>query len=110
MDVKKAAKEALGGKGKRLSPREIHIQRTQNKGYIARHMMADKKGNPPTDGQSHERMYGLANHTELLKHLSEHFGPEDEEAGETAPDDEMEETDEYPEAGPGPRPVLQKGA
>lgn len=106
MDVKKVAAEALSGKGKRYTPHEIHIQRTQNKGYMVKHRLGDKHGHPPTDGQRAELTYGLANHTELLKHLTDHFGPE-EDAGD---DDDMEETEQYPEAGPGPRPVLQKGA
>lgn len=97
MQAKIVAKEALGGKGKRYKPHEIHIQRTQNKGYLVKHHLADEDGRPPMDGQRAELTYGLANHDELTKHLAEHFGPEasdDEEAEEEQEDESPEEDDE----------------
>jgi hypothetical protein len=43
--------KALGGKGKKLHSHEMHIRHADNGGYIARHELRDKHGNPPTDGQ-----------------------------------------------------------
>jgi len=71
----------LGGKGKKLHAHEIHVRRTENKGYIARHMLRDKHGNYPMDGQRGEAEYALANHDELLSHMKDHMAdiPDEEE-------------------------------
>jgi hypothetical protein len=111
MDVKEIAKKALAGKGQRYKPHEIHIQRTQNKGYLVRHSLADKNGRAPTDGQRAELTYGLANHDELLNHLTAHFGDEPEESDndkEEGEEDDTEEEERYPEKA-GPRAILMRG-
>ena len=87
MDVKKVTSKALSGEGAKLKAAHILIERTQNKGYIARHSMRDVKGFPPSDGQSHERVYGLVNHDELQKHIAQHFGDE-------VDDDDLEESEQ----------------
>jgi hypothetical protein len=54
MDTMTHAPEAakiLGGKGKKLHAHEMHIRHADNGGYIARHELRDKNGNPPADGQ-----------------------------------------------------------
>jgi hypothetical protein len=72
-------KKILGGKGKKLHTREMNIRRTENKGYIARHVMGDKNGNPPMDGQRGEAEYSHANLAELLKHVQDHMGEPEQE-------------------------------
>jgi hypothetical protein len=67
-------KRILGGKGKPLHSHEVHIRRTDNKGFVARHDLRDKHGNPPTDGQRDSAEYSLANPQELLDHLQQHMG------------------------------------
>jgi hypothetical protein len=76
-----AAAKILGGKGKKLTAHEIHLRRTANKGYIVKHLMRDRDGNPPMDGQRGELEYALADHGTMLKHVGEHFNddPVDEE-------------------------------
>lgn len=77
--IPEAAKKALGGKGKTLRAHEIHVRRTAEKGkYIARHMLRDKDGNPPMDGQRGEAEYALNNPQELLDHMQQHMGQEPE--------------------------------
>jgi hypothetical protein len=68
-----AAAKILGGKGKKLKAHEIHLRRTANKGYIAKHIMRDRDGNPPMDGQRGELEYALADHDAMLKHVDEHY-------------------------------------
>lgn len=70
-----SARKALGGKGKQLRAHEIHVRRTAEKGkYIARHMLRDKDGNPPTDGQHGEAEYALNSPQELMAHMEQHMG------------------------------------
>jgi hypothetical protein len=65
--------------GKKLIAHEIHVRRTAEKGkYIARHMLRDKDGNPPTDGQHGEAEYALNNPQELMAHMQQHMGDEPE--------------------------------
>jgi hypothetical protein len=68
------AKQILGGKGKKLHTEALHLRRTKNAGYIAKHELADKNGNPPTDGQRSSEEYSLANKAEMLAHLDKHMG------------------------------------
>ena len=73
----------LGGKGKKLHAHEVHVRRTAEKGkYIAMHKLADKHGNPPTDGQRAEAEYPLSSPEEMLAHLQQHMGSEPAEAEE----------------------------
>ena len=72
----------LGGKGKKLHAREVHVRRTAEKGkYIAVHKLTDKHGNPPTDGQRGEAEYPLSSPEEMIAHLQQHMGsePQDDE-------------------------------
>jgi hypothetical protein len=80
-----AAKSILGGKGKQLHTHEIHLRRTRNKGYIARHELRDKAGNPPQDGQRGEAEYSLADKKAMLAHLEQHMGDEPQGDEEEAP-------------------------
>jgi hypothetical protein len=74
-----AARKTLGGKGKALHAHEINVRRTAEKGkYIARHLLRDKDGNTPTDGQHSEAEYALNNPQELLAHMQQHMGDEPE--------------------------------
>lgn len=76
------ASKILGGKGKKLRTHEIHLRRTKNNGYIARHELRDKNGNPPQDGQRGEAEYALPDKAAMLAHMAQHLGdeqPDDEE-------------------------------
>jgi hypothetical protein len=76
-------KKILGGSGKKLFAHEVHVRRTAEKGkYIARHMLRDRRGNPPQDGQHGEKEYALSNAQELMDHLSTHMGdiPDEDDA------------------------------
>lgn len=73
------AKKILGGKGKKLHTHEVHLRRTKNKGYIARHDLRDKQGNPPMDGQRGDAEYSLPDKAAMLAHMQEHMGDEEPE-------------------------------
>jgi hypothetical protein len=60
----------------------MHIRRTANGGYIARHDLRDKEGNPPNDGQRPDAEYGLSNPEELAAHVAEHMGAPSAGAGD----------------------------
>jgi hypothetical protein len=79
------ASKILGGKGKKLHTHEVHLRRTKNKGYIARHELRDKSGNPPQDGQRGEAEYALPDKAAMLAHIMQHMGDEQQQ-----PDDEEE--------------------
>ena len=89
LQVPATAKHILGGAGKKLHTHEIHLRRTKNKGYIAKHDLADKNGNPPTDGQRSSAEYSLANKAQMLAHMEQHMGDEqpdqDEEQQQSGP-------------------------
>lgn len=80
-----AAKKVLGGAGSKLHSHEVHLRRTDNKGYIAKHQLRDKHGNPPQDGQRSEAEYALPNKAAMLAHLEQTMGndpqQDDEEPG-----------------------------
>ena len=64
----------------------MHLRRTANRGFITEHDLADKRGNPPTDGQ-HAKMEMHHNSLdELLAAVKQHMGqdpnadPDDEQA------------------------------
>lgn len=65
------AKAVLGSKGAKLHPEEIHLRKTKN-GYIAKHVLRDKDGKPPTDGQRDTAEYNLADPKEIAAHMAEH--------------------------------------
>lgn len=69
-----AVRKILGGKGAKLHTHAMHLRRTANKGYIAKHEMRDSKGQPPKDGQDPEREYSLANKAQMLAHVEQHMG------------------------------------
>jgi hypothetical protein len=58
----------------------MSIDRTDNEGFIARHELRDKDGNPPTDGQRSSRVYHMNNADELREHVGKHFAPPEPEA------------------------------
>ena len=72
----------LGAKGKRLRTHTMNISRTDNKGYIATHELRDPDGNPPSDGQRSQKVYGIANHQDLAAHVLKHMGPPEPEEAE----------------------------
>ena len=72
-------KKLLGGAGKALHSHEIHLRRTDNKGFIAHHQLRDKHGNPPSDGQRSEAEYALPDKAAMLAHLEQHMGDMPEE-------------------------------
>ena len=77
-----AAKKILGSKGKKLHTHEVHLRRTKNKGYIARHELRDKQCNPPMDGQRGDAEYSLPDKAAMLAHMGDHMGdmePDDDE-------------------------------
>jgi hypothetical protein len=74
-----AAKKILGGQGKQLHTHEVHLRRTKNKGYIARHDLRDKNGNPAADGQRNEAEYALPDKAAMLAHIEQHMGEMPEE-------------------------------
>lgn len=80
-------KKILGGKGKKLSAHEIHLRRTAEKGkYIAKHVLRDKQGNSPVDGQRGEAEYSLGSPEEMLAHIQQHMGaPEPDQDDEESP-------------------------
>jgi hypothetical protein len=69
-----SAAKVLSSKGKKLHTHGMHLRRTAN-GYIAKHELADSKGQPPQDGQSGEAEYNVANPAELAAHVQQHMGP-----------------------------------
>jgi hypothetical protein len=69
-----AVDKILGGKGKKLHTHEVHLRRTKNKGYIARHELRDKDGNAPTDGQKSDAEYSLPDKYAMLAHMEQHMG------------------------------------
>lgn len=68
------AAKVLSSKGAKLHTHAMHIRRTKN-GYVAKHELRDSKGNPPTDGQSEEAEYNMANPAELAQHVQQSMGP-----------------------------------
>lgn len=83
------ARKVLGGAGAKLHSHEVHLRRTDNKGYIAHHQLRDKHGNPPSDGQRSEAEYALPDKAAMLAHLEQTMGAEpqgdDEEQPQGAP-------------------------
>ena len=73
-EIPQQAQKILGGKGKKLHTHEVHMRRTENKGYIARHDLRDKNGNPPMDGQKADKEYSLPDKAAMLAHMQEHMG------------------------------------
>jgi hypothetical protein len=74
----------------------MHIRRTKNKGYIAKHDLRDKNGNPPQDGQRGDAEYSLGNAKALLEHVQQHMGAPPQQG-----DDEQEQAPQ-PDAAPTP--------
>lgn len=80
-----AAKAVLGAKGSKLHPEEIHLRRTKN-GFVAKHILRDKDGRPPTDGQRDSAEYNLADPKEIAEHMAEHAATmQPQEPAEAAP-------------------------
>jgi hypothetical protein len=85
-------KQILGGKGKNLHTHEMHIRHSDNGGYIAKHDLADKDGNHPTDGQKSSKEYTHSNIKELLAHVQQHMS-------QAAPEPEQDEQEPTPQPG-----------
>jgi len=86
LDMPESAKKVLGGKGKKMHTHEMHLKRLEGGKILARHTLADKHGNPPTDGQRSEREYALNDPKELAAHVAEHMGamPDEDEENDAA--------------------------
>jgi hypothetical protein len=69
-----SAAKVLSSKGKKLHTHSMNIRRTEN-GYVAKHELRDSKGQPPSDGQSGDAEYNVANPAELAQHVQQHMGP-----------------------------------
>ena len=87
-----AAARVLGHMGKKLKTHEIHVRRSEN-GYIAKHLMRDKDGNSPTDGQRGEKEFNIDNVAQLASHMAEHM-----------PDKQEPDEDDQAQAAPQPGP------
>jgi hypothetical protein len=71
-----AAKGALASKGQKLHTAAMLIKRTASPGkYIIEHHMADKRGNPPQDGQKPVVEHVCSSPAELQKHVAVHMDP-----------------------------------
>jgi hypothetical protein len=80
------AKSALGSKGAKLHPHEMHLRHTDNKGFISKTDLRDKQGKAPTDGQRDHTEHSHANMKELLAHVEQTMSqqPDDDEQQEAA--------------------------
>ena len=85
-ELTESAKKILASKGAKLRTHEVHVRRTKNKGYIARHDLRDAHGNPPSDGQRSEAEYALPDKEAMLAHMAEHMDtePDPNDPGEAA--------------------------
>lgn len=97
-DIPRAARKALSGKGAKLHAHEAHVRRTKNGGYVIRHDLRDKNGNPPTDGQRDSAEYHAASEAEMLANMQQHMGAGTGPGGGAQPGDD-EEDEEQPAAG-----------
>lgn len=96
-----ALSKILGGAGKKLHTHEIHVRRTKNKGYIAKHDLRDKDGNPPKDGQRGEAEYALANKDAMLQHIAQHMGDDAQpQQGEDEQEPQAQPQAAQPQASP----------
>lgn len=75
-----AASAILGSKGEKLHTHEMHIRRTDNKGFVAKHDLRNEHGQHPQDGQKSDAEYALANKKALLAHIDQAI-PDEEEPG-----------------------------
>jgi hypothetical protein len=58
----------------------MHIRRTDNKGFVAKHDLRNEHGQHPQDGQKSDAEYALANKKALLAHIDQAI-PDEEEDG-----------------------------
>ena len=93
-----AVRKILGGASKPLHTHELHLRRTKNKGYIAKHDLRDKDGNPPSDGQRSEAEYALGSKAAMLKHIEQHMGDQPQQ------DDDQQDQSAAPQPGAGAPP------
>jgi hypothetical protein len=77
-----SAAKVLSNKGTKLHADEIHLRRSKN-GFIAKHILRDKDGKPPSDGQKDTAEYNLADHQQIAQHVAQHLPPPDMEGGES---------------------------
>jgi hypothetical protein len=90
-----SAAKVLSSKGEKLHTHEMHIRRSDNKGFIAKHDLANKHGAPPSDGQKSSKEYTHSNMKELLANVEQHM---------QQPDEQGEPDEPQPGQG-GPQPV-----
>jgi hypothetical protein len=81
-----SAAKVLSSKGQKLHTDGMDIRRSANKGYITKHNLTDKNGNPPSDGQKPTKEYTHANMKELLAHVEQHMAqPQDQDTDDEQP-------------------------
>lgn len=86
----KEVKRILGGRGKKLHSHEVHLRRTDNGGYVAKHDLRDRQGHPPSDGQRGEAEYSLADKAAMLAHMDQHMGDAEPDEGDEQEPQEAE--------------------
>jgi hypothetical protein len=91
-----SAAKVLSSKGEKLHTHEMHIRRSDNKGFIAKHDLANKHGAPPSDGQKSSKEYTHSNMKELLANVQQHM--------QQQPDEQDEPEEPQPGQGPMPEP------
>lgn len=87
LQVPKSVRAELGGKGKKLRTHRMTLERLEKGKVLATHQLADKNGNPPTDGQRSQMQYAL-NPDELASHVEQHMGAEPGQEDEEGPEQE----------------------
>jgi hypothetical protein len=68
-----SAAKVLSSKGEKLHTHEMHIRRSDNKGFIAKHDLANKHGAPPRDGQKSSKEHTHPGMKELLADVQQHM-------------------------------------
>jgi hypothetical protein len=81
-----AAKKALASQGSNLHTHEMHIRHADNGGYIVKHDLKDKNGNPPSDGQRSTMETQHPDADSLHQAIDQHM-QQDAQGQPTSPDD-----------------------
>lgn len=58
---------------------EIHLKRLAEGKILAKHILADRDGVPPADGQRGDAEYALNNSDDLADHVKRYMAPIEEE-------------------------------
>ena len=63
----------------------MHLKRLEDGKVLATHELADRHGNPPTDGQRSTKEYALNSPEELGAHVQQAMGPMEPDADDQEP-------------------------